>query len=294
MSLRPSRRSKWHHRRLISAPVLWIVVVLFAAAGGYMFYLDHMIRAKFEGKRWALPAYVYAQPLELYIGINLSAAQFERELHMLDYHSAAGAIRPGSYDRHGDDLRVTTRPFQFWDGREASVTVDAHFEADRLSSLETTNGDTVPLLRIEPVVIGRIYPAHHEDRILMKLSEVPLLLRRGLLAVEDRHFYSHWGLDPRAIARALWTDLRHGGIVQGGSTLTQQLVKNFFLGNERTLGRKLNEALMSLLLELHYGKDDILETYMNDGSGPYMVLAWPVNFISACRWRNWLLNISPC
>ena len=264
MPPRRSRRSKRSQHRLLSAPVLWAMLALIGVGVTYTLYLDHVIRVKFEGKRWALPAYVYAQPLELYAGARLSAGQFERELRMLDYHPVSGAERPGSYERNGDDVRVTTRAFQFWDSREESLTVDARFSGDMLGALETVGGAAVPILRMEPVVIGRIYPAHHEDRILMKLPQVPVLLRRGLLAVEDRHFYSHWGLDPRAIARALWTDLRQGGIVQGGSTLTQQLVKNFFLDNERTVWRKLNEAVMSLLLEWHYSKDDILETYMNE------------------------------
>src|SRR3569833_1175647 len=93
------------------------------------------------------------------------------------------------------------------------------------------------LARLDPAVIGRIYPAQHEDRVLVKLAEEPPLLRVGLIAVEDRHFYTHWGIDPVALARAMWGYLREGGVVQGGSTLTQQLVKNFFLSNERTFTR---------------------------------------------------------
>lgn len=258
------RYSSRSQRRFSSRLALWSILILFALGVVYTFYLDHVIRTKFEGKRWALPAYVYAQPMELYAGERLSAAQLEHELRMLEYRPMIGAQRPGSFDRRGDEIRLTTRPFQFWDSRQDSSSVDVHFNGDMLSALEAVSGEAVPLLRIEPVVIGRIYPAHHEDRILVKLSEVPDLLRLGLLAVEDRHFYTHWGIDPRAIARALWADLRHGEIVQGGSTLTQQLVKNFFLDNERTLWRKLNEAVMALLLEWHYSKNDILETYMNE------------------------------
>jgi len=197
------RRSERPQRRLLSAAVLWPVLLLFGLAIAYTLYLDHVIRVKFEGKRWALPAYVYAQPLELYMGVRLSAGQFERELRMLDYQPVVGAERSGSYERHGDDVRVTTRPFQFWDSREEPMTVDVHFSGDTVATLAAADGTALPLLRMEPVLIGRIYPAHHEDRILVKLSEVPPLLRQGLLAVEDRHFYSHWGLDPRAIARAI-------------------------------------------------------------------------------------------
>ena len=264
MPTRRSRRSKHPQRRLVWGLLLWPAAAFLAAAVLYTAYLDHVIRVKFEGKRWALPAYVYARPLELYAGASLAPGELEQELRMLDYRPMNGAAQPGSYERRDEDILVTTRPFQFWDGRQESMTVEARFAGKTLTDLSGANGAAVPLLRMEPVVIGRIYPAHHEDRILVKLSEVPVLLRKGLLTVEDRHFYSHWGLDPRAIGRAMWADMRQGGVVQGGSTLTQQLVKNFFLNNERTLARKLNEAAMAVLLEWHYRKDDILETYMNE------------------------------
>ena len=264
MPPRRTRRSKPPPRRSLSGFVLWSLLLLLAVVAAYAAYLDHVIRVKFEGKRWALPAYVYARPLELFPGAELSAGQLERELRLVDYRFSIGAASPGSYERHGDTVRLTTRPFQYWDSHEQAVTVVARFQKHTLSELQSPDGSAVPLLRVDPLVIGRIYPAHHEDRILVKLSEVPPLLRSGLVAVEDRHFYSHWGIDPRGIARALLTNLRRGGVVQGGSTLTQQLVKNFFLNNERTLTRKLNEAAMALLLEWHYSKDDILETYMNE------------------------------
>ncbi|MDH5572697.1 MAG: penicillin-binding protein 1B, partial [Gammaproteobacteria bacterium] len=120
------------------------------------------------------------------------------------------------------------------------------------------------LLRLQPAIIGRIYPAHNEDRLLVKLSEVPILLVKGLLALEDRDFFVHHGINPRAIGRALLADLRAGQMVQGGSTLTQQLIKNFFLSNQRSVWRKVNEAIMSLLIEWHYEKDEILEAYLNE------------------------------
>ncbi len=90
--------------------------------------------------------------------------------------------------------------------------------------------------------IGSFYPSRKEDRILVKLAEVPPLLIQGLLAMEDRDFYHHHGVSPRAIARAMWANTKAMGLVQGGSTITQQLVKNFYLTSKRSLGRKINEA----------------------------------------------------
>src|SRR5690606_36994164 len=104
------------------------------------------------------------------------------------------------------------------------------------------------------------YPANNEDRVLVRLKDVPPHLVQALLAIEDRSFYSHHGFYPRGVARAALS-LVTPGPLQGGSTLTQQLVKNFFLTPERTFRRKLTELVMAVLLEIHYGKDEILETY---------------------------------
>jgi len=114
------------------------------------------------------------------------------------------------------------------------------------------------------VLVGSFYPAHNEDRVLLKLDDVPISLTDALIAIEDRGFYKHHGIAPLAILRALWANLRARDVVQGGSTLTQQLVKNFFLSSERSLTRKFNEAIMALLLEAHYRKDEILESYVNE------------------------------
>ncbi len=240
-------------------------MLFLAVTIGYVGYLDHTVRTLFEGKRWALPARVYARPLELYPGMKLSAEQFATELGLLKYHTATALISTGIYRRQGSEFDVVTRPFTFWDGKEPSVHVRAVLEGDRVGSIvNVSTGEPVGLVRFDPALIGGIYPAQKEDRVLVRLQEVPRLLIDALLTVEDRRFYEHHGISPRAIARALFANLRAGSMVQGGSTLSQQLVKNFFLSNERTLTRKVNEAIMALLLEWHYEKDEILEAYLNE------------------------------
>ena len=237
---------------------------MLAAFAVYVVYLDFTIRSQFEGKRWALPARVYANPLELYPGKKLSATQLSEELTALGYHHN-GSKEPGSYTRERDLIEVVSRPFVFWDGPQPSIQYRAAFSGPRLAELKDLNtGQSLPLVRMDPVVIGGIYPAHNEDRVLVKLDEVPPVLIKTLIAVEDRKFYEHHGLDPRGIARALFANLRAADAVQGGSTVTQQLVKNFYLTSERSLRRKANEAIMALLLDAHYGKDEILEAYINE------------------------------
>ncbi|HYA38625.1 MAG TPA: penicillin-binding protein 1B [Candidatus Methylomirabilis sp.] len=240
------------------------LLILGLLLAGYTLYLDLTVRAQFEGKRWALPARVYARPLELYPGAKLRPEQLATELAMLGYRDTSDPSDPGTYHRQSDAFSIATRPFTFWDGAQPALSLRADFSGDRLRALTDLKTDKpVTIARLDPLLIGGIYPAHNEDRILVKLDEVPPLLIKGLIAVEDRKFYSHHGIDPRGVARALVTTVRGAG-VQGGSTLTQQLVKNFFLTPERTLRRKFTEMIMALLLEAHYSKDEILEAYANE------------------------------
>lgn len=231
----------------------------------YMAYLDVQIRGQFEGKRWAVPARVYARPLELYAGQAITLTELKRELEALGYARAAHPRQPGSYAIGQQTAVLVSRGFRFWDGKEASRRVRLYFDAVGIRAVESLDKRAdAGLLRLDPLRIGSIYPKHNEDRVLVQLAEVPGALVQALLAIEDRDFYEHHGVAPKAIARALWQNLRAGHTVQGGSTLTQQLVKNFFLTSERSLWRKANEALMALLLELHYDKDEILEAYLNE------------------------------
>ena len=254
-----SRQSKWRKP-------LWLFLLLFCSLSIlYVIYLDWQVRSQFEGKRWAIPARVYARPLELYQGKSLSAQQLERQLSLMGYRIQFSPKAAGSYSRDGERFLIHNRRFQFWDGVEPQRIVEVVLDRQAVTSIrDESNDTTIDLLRLEPMHIGGIYPLHKEDRVLIQLSQAPKNLLAALLVIEDRRFYDHYGVDPKAIARALWTNLRAGKTLQGGSTLTQQLVKNFFLSNERTLWRKVNEAIMSLLLDFHYEKNEILEAYLNE------------------------------
>lgn len=259
------RRRQRIYLTWLTKPLWWALGFSLVALAIYLGYLDHLIRQQFEGRRWALPASVYAAPLEMYAGLKLSAPQLESLLKQLNYRYDPNLSSQASYYRKNNQVAVRTRAFHFPDGFEPSHQVSLSFEGEQLVRLYDLDQETeLALLRLDPVQIGSFYPGRKEDRILVRLEEVPPLLIKILLTVEDRDFYRHHGISLRAIARALWVDIKARGIVQGGSTITQQLVKNFFLTSERSLWRKVSEALMALILEARYTKDEILEAYLNE------------------------------
>jgi penicillin-binding protein 1B len=232
------------------------------AMAGFTLFLDFRVRSEFEGRRFALPARIYARPLELHAGLRISQADVVDELRQLGYRDVARPGEAGWFIRSDNRLEIALRPFVFWDGAQPAKQVDISFEGGKISAVRDGGGGSVSLARVDPLAIGGIYPAGNEDRMLVRLAEVPPHLVKALIAIEDRQFYSHSGFDPRAMARAVRSLFSNR--LQGGSTITQQLVKNFFLTPERTLQRKFTELIMAVLLEVHYEKNEILETYLNE------------------------------
>lgn len=284
MTKRRSNTSRTSNRRPKSAPRstrtgwalarLWIVyglLLVVALLGIWTFYLDSVVRAKFEGKKWSLPARVYARPLELYVGQSLLPPLFEQELRALGYRFEGNLQAPGQVVKKVSatssevTYHIHSRGFDFWDKKEVPRKFMLRVANGSVQGLIDLAGADLPLVRLEPEEIGGFYPADKEDRLLVRLSDLPPLLGETLLAVEDKHFLDHHGVSPLAILRAAWVNATSGGVVQGGSTITQQLVKNFYLTNEQSLlRRKIPEAIMALLLEAHYSKSEILETYINE------------------------------
>ncbi len=230
----------------------------------YVLYLDRLVTRQFEGRRWTLPAQVYAAPLELYAGLALSPAQLEEELQRLHYRRADQLDRPGTYRVQGARLDVALRPARFADETRNAALLSIVAGAQGLESLRDSAGRDVSVLRLEPLLIGSIFPIHGEDRIIVTPQEVPSLLPAALKAVEDRKFDSHHGVDPVGMLRALWVNVRAGQIEQGASTLTQQLVRSYFLNSQQTLSRKLREAIMAMALDAHFTKADLMNAYINE------------------------------
>jgi penicillin-binding protein 1B len=244
--------------------VLVVLALCGIALALYVAHLDRIVTTQFEGRRWTLPAQVYAAPLELYAGEELDPDDLEHELQRLQYRHAERADQPGSYLRQANRFQINLRAARFADEVRPATLLKVDTNDTGITGLTDSTGKDIAIARFEPLLIGSIFPIHGEDRIVVTPDQVPSLLPAALKAVEDRNFDTHHGVDPLGVLRAIWVDLRSRQFEQGGSTLTQQLVKNYFLDSRRTAGRKIQEALMAVLLEAHFSKTDIMTAYINE------------------------------
>jgi len=252
---------------------IWRLMVLLALLGagagcyGYFSHFDTLVQNRFQGRLWELPARVYARPLEIYPGMNLSPDLFEKELGLSGYQQkkVKSVENPGTYSRRGNQFVVFLRAFDFGDETLGPRRISIKIKDNTIVGLRRPDTfSNREMERLDPVVMGSFYPDSREDRVLVSLDRIPLTLGKTIVAVEDRNFYTHYGIDPKSILRAVAVNLKNQSLSQGASTLTQQLAKNFFLTREKTLIRKVNEAFTALALERRFSKDEILEAYINE------------------------------
>ena len=249
---------------VFSGILLIVIIAAMVLLALYLVKLDRTITTKFEGKRWDIPAKVYSQPLELYQGANVNTDTMKKWLELLNYQSNKAYDRTGTYHKSGNTYFIHTRGFTYSaNDVDKEQVIKVTIAGNKIESVQSTQPAKTGIIRLEPVNIGGIYPDSNEDRMVVTLDQVPQPLIDALIATEDRGFYEHKGVSIRGIARAVLNNFT-GGPRQGGSTITQQLIKNFYLNSDRTMKRKANEALMAVLLELHYSKDEILQTYLNE------------------------------
>ncbi len=233
----------------------------------YTLYLDSKVVAKFEGQRWQIPVQVFGKVERFQVGDEINLTHLKENLLLTGYQRVKQVKQAGQFALSSKRIIVYRRAFDFGSGVEDSQIISIDVKRGEQSSSVTqlfVDNQVVDSVALEPYLLDRIVPESKEDRVLVPLQSVPEKLLDTLLLVEDREFYFHHGVSPLGILRAFYNNMRAGRTVQGGSTLTQQLVKNMFLTREKTLWRKVNEAIMSLLLEYRYSKDQLLEAYINE------------------------------
>jgi penicillin-binding protein 1B len=256
---------------MLRARRIGLVTVALAFAAGiwaahWLIGLDRTVVARFEGRRFAVPSRVYASPIVIYPGADWQRLDLQGWLLRMGYREQdeAGPLTVGSYRWLPGRLRVHLRAFDHPELPEGDRKVEFRLEGGRVREMRDDRGAPIDLVALEPEPISSYYGSNREQRDLVDIDQVPDYLVEAIYAVEDRRFEEHHGIDLRRIGGALLANLRAGSIRQGGSTLTQQLVKNFYLTPERTLQRKLTEALMALMVEARYSKSQILEAYLNE------------------------------
>ena len=259
--------------RLRALKILLFFLAFFAVGGillgvWYVRLVEEVVTAKFEGRKWQFPSKIYSDTYLLYPGMTLRSDELLEKLRRLGYRESRDTPRAkGEYRLLNKDalleiyLHDFIYPLETFKGFPVRISLHGATAA-KIENVD--NGEELFSLELEPELVTGLYDRVWEERRLVKLAEAPPLLVPAILAIEDERFYSHRGIDPVAILRASWANLRSGGIVQGGSTLTQQLMKNFFLGDERTLHRKVKEVLMALVAEWKYSKEEILQNYLNE------------------------------
>ncbi|HSP17039.1 MAG TPA: PBP1A family penicillin-binding protein [Thermoanaerobaculia bacterium] len=253
----------WRH----SAGLAFTVMVLFVAFIGFVGYTYVVITKKFDSaRRWDLPSRVYSDATPIVPGLSYPRSLLEPKLNHVGYHEVAQHVsNPGEYRYVGSTLEIYLQNFDYPDMEFGAMPVAVDFDGSEVRSVRRLD-DNVSLrgVRLEPELITSIFNNEMEDRLPVSLKAVPKSVVDAIIATEDRGFYQHEGISIRGTIGALMTDLRQKAWTHGGSTLTQQLVKNLYLNPERNFRRKAVEALMALLLEARYSKDEILEGYLNE------------------------------
>ncbi|MCY3769151.1 MAG: penicillin-binding protein 1B [Gammaproteobacteria bacterium] len=231
----------------------------------FLLYLDLEIRQRLDLNLQSQPAHVYSSPLHVFPGKVLSPDRLSKNLRERGYQQVQNIAEPRTFATGNHAIDVFTTRFHHGPGEQQASAVRVQFQGDTVVRItDHRSASDLRQILVEPVLIGSLQLGAYKDRISLQLHEMPELMIKALLAMEDRQFASHYGFDFRAIMRAMWSNLREGKTVQGGSTLTQQLVKNLFLTPQRTITRKVTEALMAILIELRFSKAEILELYINE------------------------------
>ncbi|MEW6997584.1 penicillin-binding protein 1B [Colwelliaceae bacterium BS250] len=249
--------------RWFTVTAIKLSIIFVATLGIYSIYLDGKVRQTFDGQRWQIPAQVYANVPVIDSDQQVNFAKIEKELQHLNYLRVARVLSPGQFSKNGSKLTIYRRAFDFGFGLQTASLITIEQKQGEVYRL-TQDSEATHSVRLEPILIDRILSADGEDRVFLSLEQIPQPLIDTLLLIEDKDFYSHHGVSPTGILRAFWKNMLAGATVQGGSTLTQQLAKNMYLSRQKTIWRKVNEALIAVILEIRYSKDQILEAYFNE------------------------------
>lgn len=264
--MKKSNRPRLRSLLILFLSLLIVLVLTAAATMVYCYTLSIQIDNRFSERKWSIPSRVYSDSLLLYPGQQFNKAVILDKLVRLGYREVSRIPNKEGQYSHGDDiLTVYVHALKTPEYSREAYQVELIFKNNQIISINNySDGTPIGLLALEPEEIMLFFGSQREQRRLISINQVPEHVIHAVLAAEDTQFFSHKGFDYRGILRALWVNLRHGAIKQGGSTITQQLVKNYFLTPERSYTRKLKELCMAVTMEVMYEKDEIIEIYLNE------------------------------
>ncbi|PYQ28654.1 MAG: hypothetical protein DMF56_15590 [Acidobacteria bacterium] len=256
----PRRRFQFRKptRRTVFRTISWAVGIgflLFVIVGIWAY---RSAVGRFEVRRLRLPTRIYADYMPLTAGVPLQLDDLLEKLDRLGYREVDPVAQAGEYARTADGADIFTRAFRHPTGEYPSQRVHVVITKSQIDSV------SVEKAALEPELLTSLLSEGLENRSPVTLEQVPKQLQDAVVVTEDVRFWSHPGVDPFGIVRAVFKNMRKGGVAEGGSTLTQQLVKNYYLTSERTMKRKVVEAFMAVVLDARYSKREILEAYLND------------------------------
>ena len=228
----------------------------------------------------AAPARVFSAPFLLAEDVAIAREDLQERLARLGYRKVEGHPgTPGEYSVRFRSCEIYLNAFEYPWGKTEATPLRVKTSFGRVSQIENlSTGETLNQALLEPESLGTLSGNVSEERLAVSIDALPKILLDAVVAVEDRRFARHSGIDPRALVRALFANVKSGEVVQGGSTITQQLAKNLYPGGERTVARKIWEALAAVSLEAFHSKDEILERYLNQ---IYLAQRGPTSIIGA-------------
>ena len=265
-----SRRSLGRTLTLVMRRRDWLLAKIFVGAGvlllaSAIWYIwpYWQLSGRFATLPTEQPSRLYAQSFRLFLGEHLTSEALAGRLSDLHYAPAVdGELVPGMYRAGSQQVAVFRRHFPSSTADHGGDLLIVELAGGRVSGL-TRAERPVREAWLDPPLLASYYGDALLERRPTPLAEIAPSTVRAVLAAEDSSFFEHPGISFSGILRAVWVNLRGSGVMQGGSTLTQQLVKNIYLTSERTVSRKLREALLAVMLEWRYSKEQILEAYLN-------------------------------
>lgn len=243
------------------------ICLLLVGGFGIGFYLAQIygeISVIIQQRRAASTSTIYSAPKIIAPGDDVARVHLFDRLRHLSYSEVGEIKGPGEFAIGTGSMSVYVRPFRLGARDFPATLLRFNLSGTRITGLSDLFGTALKHATIEPEVIGRLTPNTPAERVEVSLDEVPPFVTGGLLATEDRYFYYHPGFDPIRILEAALIDVRRGHLVQGASTLTQQLARTFIPPRRRSFLRKFREAAITIVLELKLSKNQILERYIND------------------------------